>query len=334
MKQYTMDEMDGGIGISNLPKSHHASLSVRSCNFNAMIVGSHGLGKTTFLSQFFGIPALRKKPFPTKSTNKYWYNEDICNIQVSTAKAVESDFTVTFTLVEVDCIGDSVNNTECHGPLVDLLEINFKDFEDKLKDSVRALIDDKRVHLCFYMLEPLDSIKAIDLDVMKAISRYCNIVPVVAKADLIDVNQIENIRRSMRDQMDTSNIMPYEDKKNGCTAPFFVVLGPINNESLQEERNHPWGNLELRELAQNEFYKLQVFILERSIVYLKNETEFFYDNYRTTKLASYLMETGKGEENKAIFMRLEEYRKEIKEIKNRIKRKKQDQENGHLSAAE
>ena len=55
MKQYTMDEMDGGIGISNLPKSHHASLSVRSCNFNAMIVGSNGLGKTTFLSQFFGI---------------------------------------------------------------------------------------------------------------------------------------------------------------------------------------------------------------------------------------------------------------------------------------
>ena len=70
MKQYAIDEMDGGIGISNLPKSHHASLSVRSCNFNAMIVGSHGLGKTTFLSQFFGIPALRKKSLTSIGTTK------------------------------------------------------------------------------------------------------------------------------------------------------------------------------------------------------------------------------------------------------------------------
>lgn len=333
MKQYTMDEM-GGIGVSNLPKSHHASLSVRGCNFNVMIVGSHGLGKTTFLSQFFGIPALRKKPFASKSANKYWYNEDVCNIQISTAKTVESDFTVSLTLVEVDCIGDSTNNAECHEPLADLLETNFRDFEDKLRENVRALVDDRRVHLCLYMLEPLDTVKMVDLEVMKVVSRYCNIVPVIAKADLVDTDQMENIRRNVRDQLDANNIVPYEDRKNGYSAPFFVILGPVDGENLSEERNYLWGSLNLREFAQNEFYALREFILEKSVVHLKNETEFFYDNYRTSRLASYLMEAGKGEENKTIFMRLEEYRREIKEIKGRIKRKRQDRENGSLKMDE
>lgn len=324
-----MDEMDGGIGVSNLPRSRHTSLAVRSCSLNVMIAGSHGLGKTTFLSHFFGIPALRRKPFAPKGSNKYWYNEDVCNIQVSTAKLVEQDFTVSLTLIEVDCIGDSTNNTECHVPPVELLEANFRDFEDRLKNSVRALAEDKRVHLCFYMLEPLDAIGPVDLEVMKAISRYCNIIPVVAKSDLMDAAQIEGVRRAMRDQMDACSIMPYEDKKSGCVAPFFVILGPVTGgESLAEERNYPWGALDLRELAQNEFYRLRDFVLGTSVVYLKNETEFFYDNYRTTKLASYLMETGKGEENKAIFMRLEEYRREVREIKGRIRKKKQGQDSG------
>lgn len=66
-------------------------------------------------------------------------------------------------------------------------------------------------------------------------------------------------------------------------------------------------------------------IIQRSIVGLKNETEFYHYNYRTSKLASYLAEVGKSDENKALMQRLEEHRREIRDVKARIKQRRHEQ---------
>ena len=63
-----------------------------------------------------------------------------------------------------------LNNTNCYEPIVEVLESNFNDYQMKFKTNVISLIDDKRIHLCLYFLEPLDSLRQVDLEIMKKIS--------------------------------------------------------------------------------------------------------------------------------------------------------------------
>ncbi|KAI5174641.1 cell division control protein 12 [Pancytospora epiphaga] len=315
-------EESGVIGVSDMPKARVAVMAKRGCVLNVMVVGSHGVGKTTFLGQMFGITELNKCPFPPHGGNNFWYNEGVCNIQTSIIEVVEGDFTVQLKITEVDNIGDNVNNNECYAPIVDILQENFRSYEEQFNGAIRDAIDDARIHVCFYMLEPFEQLKMADIETMKAISRFCSIVPLIGKSDLLSGKKIGAMRAMIRDQLDSNNISVFDNKHGGFEAPFFVILGEVDKNQLSRERCYPWGVVELDKLAQNEFYKVREFILQRSIVNLRNETEFYYDNYRTSKLAAYLVEIGKSSENKTLMMKLEEHRKEVREMKERIKQKR------------
>lgn len=317
-----------GIGVSNLPKALYSKIALDGCAFNIMIMGSHGLGKTTLLNCILGCPVLKPQPFAEGGSNRFWYMQDICNIQVSRVTAKALNFSTHLSIIEIDGIGDNVNNTNCYVPAIEFLEHGFEDYEAKFKDNVRALIEDTRVHLCLYMLEPLETIRKPDIEALKAVSKYCNVIPIVAKADLLEEHQAAAVKKSIRDQLDMHGVSPYEDRRNGFETPFFVIADAVTERG--RERTHRWGSFDTLGAATNELAKLKEFIVERSMLSLRDETELFYDNYRTTKLASYLVEAGKGDESKSLLHRLEEYRHEIRDIKERIKSKRQAKESSCL----
>lgn len=308
-----------GIGVSSLPYVRNIGIGIQGINLNIMIVGSNGLGKTTFLNNFLGVEVLKYQPFKEKVQNKYWYNEDICNIQVSKLELVEPNFITKMMIVEVDGIGDYVNNLGCHEPVIEIIENGFIDYEKQHEENVKMLINDKRIHLCFYMIEPLNYLGVADLETMKAISKYCNLIPIIGKSDILNEKKITKIKNSIRDELELNGINFFDNPSNGFEAPFL-----ISNPNLENtKRKYFWGNLETEGIKWNEFKKLKKFILEHSVVYLKNETEFFYDNYRTSKLAEHLIIDNK-ESNKGIMVKLDDCKKEIQKLKERIKKKKKE----------
>ncbi|KAI4293118.1 cell division control protein 12 [Pancytospora philotis] len=313
-----------GIGVSSLPKLRLATLKARGFSLNVMVAGSHGLGKTTLLANLFGIGALKQAPFAEKASGKYWYDEDVCNVQLSQLEVVESEFAVELRLYEVDNIGDCVNAAESRLPIAELLERQFADYEEQSEHKVPGAISDRRVHVCFYMLEPLMRIRPADIEAMKAVSKYCCLVPLVAKADLLDAECMARMRHELREQLDAHGVSVFDGKADGCDAPFFVVLGPVVAETVAKERDYPWGITDLEELKTNEFFKMREFVLKKSIVALVQEMQFCYDNYRTARLASYLMKTGKCSDSKSFVSRVEERRREIKEARGRIKQRQDD----------
>jgi septin family protein len=318
-----------GIGVSNLPNLKHSSFIENGCTINLMVAGANGLGKTTFLNSFLGDGVLSYQPFESTQDKKYWYNEDQCNIQISTLKIVQNSFEINMNITEIDGIGDHINNSKSYEPICDLLEYNFNDFQQKFKESVRSLIDDKRIHVCFYFLEPLDVIKPTDLETMKKISVYCNVIPIVAKSDLLGTDETLRVKRAIRNELERNNIPFFETKE--YESPFLISSGTKSGENtVDSERMYRWGTYQVESSPQNEMNKLKEMVLEKNTLSILEEAEHLYDNFRTAQMALFLTEKEPNASDKQILKKIENQNREIAELKERIKNRKAQLNSGIL----
>lgn len=297
------------IGVSNLPNLLHNEFSFRGCSFNMMVVGSHGLGKTTFINKLLETGVIKKQPFDCPYDNPFWITESKCNIQTSSIEIRENGFTIRLNITEVDGIGDCVDNRDCYKPVVELLESNFNDYHQKFKEQTRSVIDDKRIHVCFYFLEPVFAIKKPDLETLKHISPHCTVVPIIAKSDLISRDQVLDLKTCIRGILKDNNIPFFEDIEGQAEAPFVVFSEIRDDDSL---RNSEWAPTSFNTQT-NDFIPLKRLIIERSAIDLIKETDQYYDNYRISRLIM-------NSTDKEIIAMKERVEKKIKEYQDKISR--------------
>lgn len=307
------------IGISNLPNLLHNEFASRGCTFNILAVGSKGLGKTTFLNNLIGKDILKKQPFEYKEHDPFWYLDSKCNIQTSYVEVVENGFNIRLNITEIDGIGDSVDNTECYRPIINLLESNFDDFSKSFKEKTRATIDDKRIHVCFYFLEPIFYLKTPDLETLKKISTHCTIIPVIVKSDLLSKDQILNMKAYIRKTLRVNGIPFFEDEEAQIEAPFFVY-----NESHDEDM----GDIDCLDISSystqiNDFMTLRRLVIEKHTINLIKQTDTYYDNYRLTLLLANSSDKEILKAKDALEKKMKEYQEKIQEIQLRIQEKKQ-----------
>lgn len=314
------------IGVSNLPDLKKDFLTKRGLGFNIMVIGSNSLGKTTMINNLIGKPILKTQPFNESVHDKFWYNQHVCNIQISKITLTESEFSLKLTVIEVDGIGDQINNFGCEVPVLEELKSRFLDFQEKLQQNVKNLIDDQRVHLCLYMLEPLESIDVANFKTLEAISSYCPVIPVIAKLDLLNLGQIENIRNLFKKIIKDNQISFYKDRAVGIEYPIFVSLGITQGDSISYVRSYPWGDLNVLELSDNGLSKLKDLIFGKSLLKMIKATDFLYENFKVSQLAEKFV---KNKPNKSIkHQNTGIYNKEFKnaavELQNRISESSKD----------
>lgn len=302
-----------GIGVSNLPNLKHNHFIQKGCTFNIMAVGSHGLGKTTFLNHFLGSSILKSQPFDSRDENPFWQIESVCNIQTSYVEVYESGFMTRMNITEIDCVGDSTDNNGCCEQIVKLMERNLEDYYKKISKATKSLVDDKRVHLCLYFLEPIRFIKVADIEALKKISKYCTIIPIVAKADLLSPEYETDVKLKFREIFESNNIPFYDDKVCISMAPFFVFF--------QNRQDTPSTNSNYKIPDQkadlNEFSILKRLILEKSITHFVKETDQFYDNYRVFSMIFQGNEEGVGKS--LIEKKIENFERQLAERKQQIR---------------
>ena len=118
---------------------------------------------------------------------------------------------------------------------------------------------DSRVHLCLYLISPVGhGLKAIDLSAMRALDKKVNLIPVIAKSDLINKSDLSKLKVRIMSEIDTNWINIYRfptddpltvqlNTKNNSILPFAAVA---SNEFFTIEdrvcraRQHPWGTIE------------------------------------------------------------------------------------------
>lgn len=302
-KNIVRRKLTGYVGFANLPNQWHRKSVRKGFNFNVMVVGESGLGKSTLVNTLFNTslypPKERKGP-----------SHDIIpktvSIQSISADIEENGVRLRLTVVDTPGFGDFVNNDESWRPIVDDIERRFVGYLDAENKVNRMNIVDNRVHACVYFIQPTGhSLKPLDIEVMRRLHTKVNLIPVVAKADTLTDEEVAMFKKRIladiafhkihifegpRYELDDEETIA-ENNEIMSKVPFAIV--GANTEVATADgrkvrgRRYPWGIIEVDNEEHCDFVKLRQMLIRTHMEELKEHTNnFLYENFRSEKLAA------------------------------------------------
>ncbi|OQS53426.1 CDC3 [Ecytonucleospora hepatopenaei] len=276
--------------ISNLPNLYHKKCLETPFKFNLMLIGSKGTGKTTFLNNFFNKKVLN-------DSHQMEIIRDLCQINSHRFCVNENDFITKMDVVEISGIGDSVNNQGCGEPAIRMLQTRHKKYANDCESKINRMVKDDRIHVCLYFIEAIDILKENDINLIKELSEFTNVIAVVGKADMLNEQESEMIRNEFALK---------------CPEIDLYFISCERNCLLYRE--YDWGTINREDF---DFYKLRELLLEKGTKELIEETEYLYNQYRVNMLAEELAD------GKDFLSEFNEQNQKLCEIQERIAGKRQ-----------
>lgn len=206
--------------------------------------------------------------------------------------------------------GDAIDNSDSFGAILKYIDDQFEHY---LRDETglnRRNIVDNRIHCCFYFISPFGhGLKPLDIEFMKKLHTKVNIVPVIAKADVLTKKEMQRLKAKIMQEIASNDIKIYtlpecdsdedEDYKVQVrqlkdAVPFAVcgstsvleVKGTVNRKL--RGRLYPWGVVEVENPEHCDFIKLRTMLITHMQDLQEVTQEVHYENYRSKRL-----ETGK-----------------------------------------
>ncbi|CCF31901.1 septin [Colletotrichum higginsianum] len=294
-------KLTGYVGFANLPNQWHRKSVRKGFNFNVMVVGESGLGKSTLVNTLFNTslypPKERKGP-----------SLDILpktvQIQSISADIEEAGVRLRLTVVDTPGFGDFVNNDESWRPIVDNIEQRYDAYLDAENKVNRMNIVDNRIHACVFFIQPTGhSLKPLEIEVMRRLHTKVNLIPVIAKADTLTDEEIANFKSRILSDIKYHDIQIFEgpryelddeetiaENNEIMSKVPFAVVGATNEITNADGRkvrgrSYPWGVIEVDNEEHCDFVKLRQMLIRTHMEELKEHTNnSLYENYRTDKL--------------------------------------------------
>ncbi|KAG9256464.1 cell division control protein 3 [Emericellopsis atlantica] len=300
-KNIVRRKLTGYVGFANLPNQWHRKSVRKGFNFNVMVVGESGLGKSTLVNTLFNTslypPKERKGPsldiIPKTVT-----------IQSISADIEEAGVRLRLTVVDTPGFGDFVNNDESWRPIVDNIEQRFDAYLDAENKVNRMNIIDNRIHACVFFIQPTGhSLKPLDIEVMRRLHTKVNLIPVIAKSDTLTDEEIASFKARILSDIKYHGIQIFEgpryelddeetiaENNEIMSKVPFAVVGATNELQTPDGRKirgreYPWGIIEVDNEEHCDFVKLRQMLIRTHMEELKEHTNnLLYENYRTDKL--------------------------------------------------
>jgi septin 3/9/12 len=137
----------------------------------------------------------------------------------------ENGVRLRLNIVDTPGYGDLVNNDRCWDPIVKYIKDQHSAYLRKELTAQRErYIQDTRIHCCLFFIQPSGhSLKPIDIVVLKKLSDVVNVVPVIAKADTLTLEERQVFKERIKEEFAFHNLKMY----------------PYDNEEFdEEERAH------------------------------------------------------------------------------------------------
>jgi len=166
---------------------------VKPTNHSVLISpGESGLGKSTLVNTLFNTslyPPKERKP-PSLDISK------TVSVQSISADIEENGVRLRLTVVDTPGFGDFINNDESWDPIVKNIEQRFDAYLDAENKVNRMNVVDNRIHAVVYFIQPTGhSLKPLDIEVMKKLHTKVNLIPVIAKADTVTDDDVDNYKK-------------------------------------------------------------------------------------------------------------------------------------------
>ncbi|KAG7880483.1 hypothetical protein KL905_002457 [Ogataea polymorpha] len=308
----------------------------RGIRFTVMVCGCAGTGKTSFVNSLLDRNILPHRYQYHKPTGEETIRKTITFANLSgvvsdateyervfdpevanqepgisiTETSVEildeDDSKLLLTIIDTPGFGDNINNEVCATEIINFLEQQFDLVlaeETRVRRNPRFV--DTRVHVCLYFITPTGhGLRELDVDTMKKLSKFVNVIPVIGRADSFTKTELLNFKRNIMQDIDHHKIPIYqfeyeadddddvveENRYLSEMQPFAVITSDDEaeiNGVKTRVRTYPWGSIDINNTEYSDFPVLKSVLLGSHLQDLKDIThDFLYENYRTEKLMS------------------------------------------------
>ncbi|XP_039297251.1 septin-1 isoform X2 [Nilaparvata lugens] len=265
-----------------------------------MVVGESGLGKSTLVNSLFLTDLYPERIIP----NAVEKSNETVKLDASTVEIEERGVKLRLTVVDTPGYGDAINNTDCFRAIIQYIDDQFERFLRDESGLNRRNIVDNRIHCCFYFISPFGhGLKPLDIEFMRQLHSKVNIVPVIAKADVLTKKEVLRLKKKVMEEIQSNGIKIYplpdcdsdedEDYKEQVRllkeAVPFAVCG--SNTFLEVRgrqvrgRLYPWGVVEVENPEHCDFIKLRTMLITHMQDLQEVTQEVHYENYRSERLA-------------------------------------------------
>ncbi|XP_020309879.1 neuronal-specific septin-3 isoform X2 [Oncorhynchus kisutch] len=289
----------GYIGIDTIIEQMRKKTMKAGFDFNIMIVGHSGLGKSTLVNTLFKSQVSR--------WSSGWGSEHKIpkTVEIKAVSHVieEGGVKMKLTVIDTPGFGDQINNENCWDPISKYINEQYEKFlKEEVNIARKKRIPDTRVHCCLYFISPTGhSLRQLDIEFMKHLSRVVNIIPVIAKSDTMTPDEKNEFKHRVRKELETHGIEYYpqnefdddmEDKNENDKireAMPFAVVGSDKEFQVNGKRvlgrKTAWGVVEVENPNHCEFALLRDFLIRSHLQDLKEVTHnIHYETYRARRL--------------------------------------------------
>uniref|UniRef100_A0A182QGP8 Septin n=1 Tax=Anopheles farauti TaxID=69004 RepID=A0A182QGP8_9DIPT len=299
-KSFSNVETSGYVGFANLPNQVHRKSVKKGFEFTLMVVGESGLGKSTLVNSLFLSDLYPERVIP----NAVEKQNMTVKLDASTVEIEERGVKLRLTVVDTPGFGDAIDNSDSFSAILEYIDEQYERFLRDESGLNRRNIVDNRIHCCFYFISPFGhGLKPLDIEFMKKLHCKVNIVPVIAKADVLTKKEIQRLKCRILQEIEDNGIKIYplpdcdsdedEDYKEQVrqlkeAVPFAVcgstTLLEVKGRKVRG-RPYPWGVVEVENPDHCDFIKLRTMLITHMQDLQEVTQEVHYENYRSERLA-------------------------------------------------
>ncbi|XP_075899219.1 septin 9b isoform X3 [Nelusetta ayraudi] len=289
----------GYVGIDAILEQMRRKAMKQGFEFNIMVVGQSGLGKSTLMNTLFKSKVSRSsaQPSPEERIPK------TIEIKSISHDVEEKGVRMKLTVIDTPGFGDQINNENCWQPIMKFINDQYEAYlQEEIHINRKKRIPDSRVHCCIYFIPPTGHcLRPLDVEFMRRLSKVVNIVPVIAKADTLTLEERDYFKQTIREELRANGIDVYPQKEFDEDAddrlindkiremiPFAVVGSDqeyqVNGKRILG-RKTKWGTIEVENIAHCEFAYLRDLLIRTHMQNIKDITgNIHYETYRVRRL--------------------------------------------------
>ncbi|OZJ06987.1 Septin spn2 [Bifiguratus adelaidae] len=287
------------VGFDTITQQIEKKLLKRGFQFNVMVVGQSGLGKSTLVNTIFASHLIDTKA-RLEADEVVRQTTEIENVSHFIE---ENGVRLKLNIVDTPGYGDQVNNDACWEPLIKYIKDQHSAYLRKELTAVRdKYIQDTRIHCCLFFIAPTGhSLKPLDIVVLKKLSQVVNVVPVIAKSDSLTLEERQAFKERIKAELHFHEIRlyPYESEEDDEQEMAlnesirdlipFAVVGSERNVVIDGRpvrgRKNRWGVVNVENENHCEFVHLRNFLTRTHLQDLIETTaDIHYEAFRSKQL--------------------------------------------------
>ncbi|KAF9182396.1 Septin-6 [Haplosporangium sp. Z 767] len=262
-------ELTSPLGLEALPSQRFTKVKRSTFGLNLMVVGESGLGKTTFMNTLFNTD-LREEILPRNPQTT-----QTVKVQPSYYELVEDGVVLNLCVVDTPGFGDELNREHNLTPIMEYIDKQYEEYMAAERyPGFRKAIPDTRIHAVLYFIAPTGhGLKELDAKALKTLSKKVNVIPIIAKADTMTVEEKQSFKsillRDLEDHSIKTFPSSYAEDVDGAEEllqyiPFSVIGSDsftIVGDKKVRCRTYRWGVVEVENAEHSDFVYLRELLM-------------------------------------------------------------------------